>query len=567
MSEQEQNGPIVSGAENQRRKRSVIYLMTFIMGGCGIAYEYTFSKLSSDLMGNSVQQWAITIGLMMFFMGVGSDVQKHLKDEGLFDKFIFFEVLLGLIGGFGPILLLYIFGANREHYVLVQYGLIVSTGFLIGLEIPILARINERFTPELRVNIGGILRMDYIGAFFGAFLWVFILHRFFGLTQMGFALGALNMITAALSLFYFFRLARRRAALTALTLFGSAMMFAGLYQAPAWTAFAEQRLFVDRVIHASTTKYQHIVLTQSASGDLYCYINGNTQFSSVDEHIYHEFLVHPAMALAERRQRVLILGGGDGLAMREVLKYPDVETATLVDLDPGVTDLARENPYLRALNEDSLGDARVKILENNGLVEPGGQETVRLPDQTLLFAGEGVPVAEVEIVNIDAALFIEQISGVYDVIIIDFPDPSNLELSKLYSRGFYEKVREKLSRHGVMIQQSTSPTHSKEAFLCIGRTMEAAGFAAVPMREYVPSFGEWGWWVAMRREAAPAEELARRLSQIRMTATPVRYITDELVAASLVFGKGALASKRDDVNTILNNVIYFYYADALAASE
>jgi len=546
------------------RKRAVIYLMTFIMGGCGIAYEYTFSKLSSDLMGNSVQQWAITIGLMMFFMGIGSDLQKHLKDEGLFDKFILFEVLLGLIGGFGPMALLVVFGEARDHYTLVQYSLIVATGFLIGLEIPILARINERFTPELRVNIGGILRMDYIGAFLGALLWVFILHRFFGLTQMGFALGAFNMITAMLSLFYFFKLARHKAALTALTLFGAVTMIAGLALAPEWTSRAEQRLYLDKIIYSETTKYQHIVLTQSSAGDIYCYINGNTQFASVDEHIYHEMLVHPAMALAERRRNVLVLGGGDGLAVREILKYPDVEAITLVDLDPAMTDLARENPYLRALNQDSLRHAKTRVLENNALVDSGETAEVAVPNETLLFAGEDVPVAEVAIVNLDAAVFVDQISGVYDVIVIDFPDPSNLELSKLYSRGFYEKLREKLSRRGVIVQQATSPTFTKEAFLCVGRTMAAAGFAAVPMREYVPSFGEWGWQIAMRQEVVDADQLRDRLKNIRLAEVPMRHVTDEVVAASLVFGKGALETKETEINTILNHIIYFYYADALA---
>ena len=532
------------------QNRAVLYAMTFIMGGCGMAYEYTFSKISSDLMGNSVRQWAVTIGLMMFFMGIGSDLQKHLKDRFLFDKFIFFEVLLGLIGGFGPILLLVLFGTARDHYVLVQYGLIIGTGFLIGLEIPILARINERFTSDLRVNIGGILRMDYVGSFLGAMCWVFLFLRFFSLTQIGFVLGLFNTLVALLSLYYFRELTGRPFLLTSFACLASLALAVGFDRAPQWTF--------------DTTKYQHIVLTQSEAGDLFCYINGNTQFSSFDEHIYHEFLVHPAMQVAPVRKKVLVLGGGDGLAVREILKYHDVESVTLVDLDPGMTELATHNEILRELNDGSLSHAKVQVLEGHGLVEVG-QEPVGSPDRTELFGAfrDEEELAEVTVVNIDAAVFLDRIRGVYDVIVIDFPDPNSIELSKLYSKSFYQKVRAKLSKYGVIVQQSTSPVHAREAFLCVGRTLEAAGFAAVPYHENVPSFGEWGWWVAMRDEVTHPQRLRQRLAEMKPLELPVRYITDHLIRASLHFGKDELVTPHTEINTILNNKTYFYYTDAL----
>ena len=552
--------------EGQGRKRAVIYIMTFIMGGCGIAYEYTFSKIGSDLMGNSVRQWALTIGLMMFFMGIGSDLQKHLKDKGLFDKFILFEVLLGLIGGFGPLALLWTFGVWRDHYAILQYLLIILTGFLIGLEIPILARINERFTTELRVNIGGILRMDYIGAFFGAVLWAYVFISYFSLTRIGLVLGIFNLITAGLSLLYFSKLAERKMALSLLVIVSALAMIYGWTKAPEWSKHAEQRLFADKIIYSESTKYQHIVMTKSASNDIYCYINGNTQFSSYDEHIYHEFLVHPAMAIAPSRKNVLVLGGGDGLAVREILKHEDVESITLVDLDPGMTRLAMENPYLSVLNQGSLKNAKVKFLENNALVD-GPMQDVEIPDRTRLFGGELEKVAEVVVVNLDASLFVDQIQGFYDIIVIDFPDPNNLELSKLYSKSFYTKVRSKLSRGGIIVQQSTSPVHSRETFLCIGRTLKEAGFAVMPFHENVPAFGEWGWWLGGRDDFYSTEIIETRLKNIEPFKVPVKYITNELVAASLVFGRNELNTKQELVNTILNNVIYLYYSDALTTSH
>ena len=342
--------------------RTAIYIITFLMGGCGIAYEYTFSKIASDLLGNSVQQWAVIIGLMMFCMGIGSDIQKYIKDKHIFDSFIFFEILLSLIGGFGPILLLFIFGAGRDNFALAQYGLSTVAGILIGLEIPVLARINERYTPQLRLNIGGILRMDYIGAFLGALAWIFVLTRFFTIIQTGFIIGIINNIVAGIALLYFVKNASKKFILAGSAMVSVAALGYGFCNAPAWTAYAEQRLFLDPIVYSKTTVYQHIVLTQHFSGDIACYINGHLQFHSNDEYIYHEVLVHPAMHVAQQRKRILVLGGGDGLAVREVLKYKEVKSITLVDIDPEMTDIATNNPYLSSLNKGSLQNARVGII-------------------------------------------------------------------------------------------------------------------------------------------------------------------------------------------------------------
>jgi len=550
-------------AKTHGPERAVIYLMTFIMGGCGIAYEYTFSKISSDLLGNSVHQWAITIGLMMFFMGIGSDLQKHFPDKNLFDKFILFEVLLGLIGGFGSVALLFTFGHFRDHFVTLQYSVTIAVGFLIGLEIPILTRINEKFAPELKVNLGGVLRMDYIGAFAGALAWVFILPRFFTLTEMSFVLGLFNLITALLALFWFRHMAYRKILLFGGTIAATLSLFFGLTAAPRWTKQAEQALFYDPIIYSASTRYQHIVMTRAANGDLYCYINGNTQFSSADEHIYHEMLVHPAMLIAPRRANVLILGGGDGLALREVLKYPDVEEVTLVDLDPGMTELARNQEDLVALNRGALSHAKVKIVENGALIDdPEMTETVFTPDRTRMFHDRHYPVAEVNLVHLDAAAFVEQISGSYDVVIIDFPDPNNLELSKLYSELFYTRLEKHLARGGILVQQSTSPVYTREAFLCIGRTLEASGFEASPFHQNVPTFGDWGFWIARRAEEGLGEP-AETVAGIEAIPVPVRYITPEIIDASLVFGLGQLETDQTEINTILNNVIFRYYEGAL----
>jgi spermidine synthase len=284
----------------------------------------------------------------------------------------------------------------------------------------------------------------------------------------------------------------------------------------------------------------------------------------VDEHIYHEFIVHPAMAIAPSRRKVLVLGGGDGLAVREILKYPEVESITLVDIDPEMTDIARENPDISRLNQGSLKNDRLAVVENHALVEKGTEEVV-LPDNMRFNSPRRKTVATVYTVNLDAKKFVEQISGVYDVIIIDFPDPNNIELGKLYSLGFYRKIFTKLSEYGIMIQQSTSPVHAREAFLCIGRTMDEAGLAVVPLHRNVPTFGEWGWWIGGRDSAYSPARIKRALADSGPIAVPTRYLDADVLRAGLVFGKGSFETVNDDVNTILNNSVYKYYYDAVEA--
>ncbi|MCD6184192.1 MAG: polyamine aminopropyltransferase, partial [Deltaproteobacteria bacterium] len=543
--------------------RAAIYIITFLMGGCGIAYEYTFSKIASDLLGNSVQQWAVIIGLMMFCMGIGSDIQKHIKDRHIFDSFIFFEMILSLVGGFGPIFLLFVFGASRDHFALAQYGLSTITGLLIGLEIPVLARINERYTPQLRLNIGGILRMDYIGAFLGALLWIFFLTRFFTIIQTGFIIGIVNNIVAGTALFYFIKIASKKIILAILVIVSVAGLGYGFFNAPAWTACAEQRLFLDPIVYSKTTIYQHIVLTENFAGDIACYINGHLQFHSNDEYIYHELLVHPAMHAAQQRKRILVLGGGDGLAVREILKYKEVASITLVDIDPEMTNIATNNPYLSSLNKGSLKNAKVSIIKNRA-IKSGKKIKVPIENRARPLLQEFAPGPEISIINMDAAQFIEQAPGLFDVIIIDFPDPNSLELSKLYSKGFYKKIYHKLSRNGIVVQQSSSPFFTKKAFICIGKTIKSANFSTVPIHDNVPSFGEWGWWLACKKDFMSENQLKHALQSIDSLSIETQYLTPPLIKASLFFGKNIYFNDADiKINTILNNVIYKYYIKEL----
>lgn len=543
---------------NHKKRGWVLGLAIFVMGGCGLAYEYTFSKIASDLLGNSVQQWAVVIAVMLFCMGMGAEAQRFIRKERVVGSLIASQIVLALLGGFGPMWMVHTFAHHPLYFLLVHYGTISAIGLLIGFEIPLITRINEEFSVDIRANLAQVLKMDYIGALLGALIWVFILPQFFTLNQTAFILALLTTASSLLCLVAFWKKVRHPVLMScALALTVPAFVY-GISQSQQWAADAEQSLYRDKVIFSTTTKYQHIVLTERSTGDVNCYINGHIQFSSADEHIYHEQLVHPAMQAAPSRQRVLILGGGDGLAAREVLKYPDVEEVVLVDLDPEITQLAAQHPKLVSLNQGSLTDARLTSLENLALLDTGTEE-VRIEGKNSRYLDDNHYSKKVTILNLDAASYIQLAKGTFNVIIMDFPDPSSPDLAKLYSQHFYGHVVNKLTADGIVVQQSTSPFHAKEAYLCIGRTMHAAGLQALPYHDNVPSFGEWGWWIATRDDAPKGFDLAARLKQLGSLTVPTRYLSSALVNASLVFGKNSLHSEHSDITTLTHSAVQIHY--------
>ncbi len=539
----------------------ILYLTTFIMGGCGIAYEYTLSRVAADILGNSARQWALVIGAMMFCMGIGADLQKRLDDKLLLDKFIAAEILLGVLGGLGPLTLLFTYGLAPAYYIIIQYTFICSIGLLLGFELPLIARLNSAYTQQLKINLGKVLKMDYIGALAGALLWVFLLPRFFTLIESAYVLGLLNLSAAAILLIYFRSEITLKSRLWLFFIAALMILSVSFYNARTWTAKAEQYLYRDRIIFSKTTRYQHIVLTRSRAQEICCYINGSLQFNSADEHIYHENLVHPAFTLAANPRRILILGGGDGMAAREILKYESVKEIVLCDLDPEMTDLARTDPILTRLNHNSLSSAKIKILQNHDLKELPEKDQILVTNQKKRFGSRPELVAEVTVINLDAATLLENLAGKFDVIIIDFPDPNNEELAKLYSRTFYRRLADRLAIDGIFVQQATSPFHAREAFLCVGRTIRASGLSAIPYHDNVPSFGEWGWWLGGHRERWSAANLKKGLKKRHEIKVETRYLSPEMIHASLDFGKDQLISGEQEINTLVNHKIFTYYLE------
>ncbi len=451
-----------------------VFLTVFVIAACGLGYELVAGALSSYLLGDSVTQFSVAIGLYLFALGIGAALSRHIETK-LVERFIDIELAVALLGGTLAGVLFFAFGHGRTFRPAL-YLEILAVGTLVGHEIPLLIRILER-EMSLKDLVARVLTFDYVGSLAVALLFPLCFVPRLGLVRTALLLGLLNAFVGLWSTFIFearlekCRGLRVRAGIVIVLLCG------GLAFAEVATRSVETSLFQDEVIYAKSTPYQRIVVTGGENG-FSLWLNGALQFSSQDEYRYHEALVHPAFAVSNDARRVLVLGGGDGLAVREVLRQPGVERVVLVDLDPGVTALATDFPPLVALNEGSLKDARV------------------------------------EVINDDAMHWLDGKTGLFDLVVIDFPDPATFSVGKLYTTRFYELVSGALAPDGVVVVQATSPFHARRSFWCIVRTMEAVGLSTRPYRAFVPSFrGDWGFVLASRRAlAAPTTVLAGRRS-------------------------------------------------------
>lgn len=537
----------------------------FFTGACGLVSEYALGAVSSYILGNSIEQMCMTIAVMMLMMAAGSYIQVVFK-RNLVETFIRIELAIAVIGGYAPLAMYAAFGFLDHHFILVQYLFICSMGLLIGLEIPVVLRINQEYSRSLGINVANVYGPDYIGAFVGAVIWVYYLLRNFPITEISFIMAAVNLFVATITFLYFISLGlvKKKGSILVLIVLTFAALAYGFKHNRLWNTVLEQRLYDDKIISSILTRYQQLVMTYRAASDEYrLYINGNLQFSSEDEAIYHEQLVRPVMGLVPDHARVLILGGGDGMALREVLQYPDVRQVTLVDIDPDMVAFARTHPVMTRLNNHAFRDARVSVLPAEGVRADGLRhvyqetgETLRNEDGTT--RPETVKTATVHILHLDADKFIETVRGKYNVIIVDFPDPSSIELSKLYSREFYLKLKHVLADRGMAVIQSTSPYHAREAFLCVKRTVASAGFSVIPYHDNVPSFGDWGWLLIWKTSSMTGDALEHRIDTLD-TGNGTRYLTPDVFRSAMVFGKGRLESKHREINTLMRPVLLDLY--------
>lgn len=437
----------------------LLLLSVFVVATCGLIYELIAGTVASYLLGDSVTQFSTIIGCYLFAMGVGSWLSRYINGN-LLAFFIRVEILIGLIGGCSAALLFVAFEHVASFRTLL-YGTVFVIGTLVGIEIPILLRILAEKL-EMRDLVSKVFTFDYIGALFASLLFPLVLVPYLGLIKSAFFFGILNVLVAVWAL-YAIKVEIRHRALHKLGAFVVlASLCVGFAASEKLMSLAEANAYPGQVIYAESTPYQRIVLTRQQE-DIRLYLNSNLQFSSKDEYRYHEALVHPVLSALKKRERVLIIGGGDGLALREVLRYEDVGHVTLVDLDPAMTRLFTGNDMLTALNGGALSSPRVTVH------------------------------------NMDAFLWLRQQPAdapKYDAVIIDLPDPSNFSVGKLYSLTFYRQLRGIVDAQGLVVVQSTSPLVARKSFWCVNNTLEAAGFRTAPYHALVPAFGDWGYVIA-----------------------------------------------------------------------
>ncbi|MEM7644200.1 MAG: polyamine aminopropyltransferase [Pseudomonadota bacterium] len=465
------------------RRGTEIWLLatTLVVAVAGLIYELIAATVSSYLLGDSVRQFSFVIGVFLSAMGVGAWVSRFVHDPVV--GFVRAQVGLGVTGGLAALVTFYAY-ATVGVVALPLYAALIAVGVLSGMEIPLLARILKEIGAG-RFRFENVLSFDYLGALVAALAFPVLIVPQLGLIAGGLLFGLLNLVVAGGTLWLFRdRLGRGDAGAWA----GAVVLVAGLlvWSGPVAAAL-DARLYEDEIVWSERTAYQQVVVTRYRDRTR-LYLDNAVQFDTADEMRYHEALVHPAMAQAPQRARVLVLGGGDGMAVREVLRWAP-EEVVLVDLDPVVTGLFRDRDDFAALNSGALRDPRV------------------------------------EVVNADAFVWIGQGEGAFDVAILDLPDPKNLSLSRLYSVEFMRQLSRRMSAQGVIATQAGSPMFAPDAFWIVAETV-GTGWEVTPYHSYVPSFGLWGFVLGRPARMRP-----------RQAAYPegLSYLTPEVWKASQVF--------------------------------
>ena len=502
----------VPPADSPGTRSGVLLIAVFAIATCGLVYELLASTIASYLLGDSVTQFSTIIGVYLFSMGIGSYASRYFR-RNLITRFIEIEVLVGLVGGLSSPALFFAF-TEIDAFRVVLYGWVTATGVLVGLEIPFLLRILKDEFP-LHDLVSRVLSLDYLGALAASLLFPLWLVPQVGLMRSSFVFGGLNVAVAVWTC-HVFRRRHGRPWLTAQAYAALGLLLLGAVFSDDLTERSERRLYDDPVVLSQASPYQRIVLTHG-DGGVRLFLDGHLQLSSLDEYRYHEALVHPGLAAVATPRRALVLGGGDGMAVREILKDDRVQSVTLVDLDPLMTEIFTEHDAFAALNDYALRSPRV------------------------------------EVVNADAFIWLDANDTRFDFIAVDFPDPRTYSLAKLYTTTFYRRLATRLTPGGVAAVQATSPLVSRQAYWCVVETIRAAGLHVLPYHAPIPTFGEWGFVLASHAPVRPPTSFPASL----------RFLTPAIARSLFEFppDMGALPV---EVNHLNNQILVQYHADGWA---
>ncbi len=477
----------------------------FVIASCGLIYELVAGALSSYLLGDSVTQFSTVIGTYLFAMGIGSWLSRHIHTR-IPERFIIIEIMVGLVGGFSAAILFLSFAFAGEPFRVILYFLVTLIGIFVGIEIPLVMRLLEK---DLKLSelVSSVLSVDYLGALLVSVLFPLLLAPHLGFIRTSLLFGAFNIIVALWVIHLFRKNISHPGRYFTLGVSSLILLSAGFVGAEKLMRFAEIKMYGDEIIYTKSTPYQRIVLTRWRD-DFRLYLNGNLQFSSRDEYRYHESLVHPALATLPHARDVLVLGGGDGMAVREILKYPNIQRITVVDLDPQMTEMFKSDTVLSKLNNLSLQSPKVNI------------------------------------VNADALTWMEAQSQSYDAIVVDFPDPTNYALGKLYTLTFYQMLHRHIRPQGLAVVQTTSPLYAPKSYWMVQNTARAAGFTATGYHALVPSFGEWGFMLLSQKAYEPPTHIP----------VPTRFLNSVILPTLFIFPPDML-SDTQEINRLDNQAL------------
>ena len=508
------------GGRAARKKRNgsaswAFLLSAFVVSTCGLVYELVSGALASYLLGDSVTQFSFVIGIYLFSMGLGSFLTRYVSAR-LVDAFVSAEILVGVVGGFSAATLFVCFERIAAFRALL-YFFIALTGILVGFEIPLLMRLLKDEL-DFKDLVSKVFAFDYVGALLASLLFPLLLIPHLGLIRTSFLFGAINVAVALGTLAAAGDRARARGPLRSAAALALAALAAGFAASDRLMAFSESSIFPGQPIYAKSTPYQRIVVTRQ-DNDVRLFLNSHLQFSSRDEYRYHEALIHPGLSFVQSPKRVLILGGGDGMAAREALKNPSVASVQLVDLDPAMTKLFSGDAFLSALNGQAFSSPRLRAINADAFVWLKGWLSDR-----------------------------KDASEAFDFIVLDFPDPANYSVGKLYTTAFFRLLRRAVAPGGAVVIQSTSPLAARKSFWCVVHTLKSVGFEVSPYHAYVPSFGEWGFAIGTPEPYRVPQAYPPGL----------RFVSSETAKAFFQF-PADMAELPTEINKLNNQALVRYY--------
>lgn len=492
----------------------LLYLNVLVVATCGLIYELLAGTLASYLLGDSVTQFSFIIGIYLSALGVGAWLSKFVEDQ-LARCFIEVELAVALLGGTLVPALFVAFGSVGWFQPLL-FGMVFVIGVLVGLELPLLMRLLKEHV-DFEDLVSRVLTFDYIGALLASVLFPILLVPRLGLVRTSLLFGILNALVGLWGTYLLRPLLHKKhlAGLRGRSILVTGLLAVGIIKAGSITHYAEENQLGESIVYAESSPYQRILMTENNQG-FQLFLNGHLQFNSADEYRYHEALVHPAFSFASQPRNILVLGGGDGLAVREILKYPFVEAVTLVDLDAKMTSLADRFPPLEKLTGNALDDPRVTVI------------------------------------NQDAFVWIDAGTQKFDAVIVDFPDPGSYSVGKLYTTYFYKRLKPRLTARATVCVQCTSPLVAPQSYWCILQTLEQSGFAVRPYHAPVPTFGIWGFALAT---PSPREEDLRLSSELN---APLRYLNQQVLDELFVLPND-IRPVETDVNRLNDQTLVRYY--------